>query len=102
MDAEIKSTSETRVFSSEPRRTSSVVSSGAETNQNSKREHFSSMSNTSSSPKPVAKQKKVRKTRSVKKAAAPEPELAPEPVEKEMNSQKFWEEEEEEFEDFSL
>lgn len=98
MDAEIKSTSETRVFSSEPRRTSSVVSSSTETNQTTKREHFSSMSNTSSSPKPVAKQKKVRKTRSVKKAAAPEPE----PVEKEMNSQKFWEEEEEEFEDFSL
>ena len=101
MDAEIKSTSETRVFSSEPRRSSSVVSSSTETNQTTKREHFSSMSNTSS-PKPVAKQKKVRKTRSVKKAAAPEPEPAPEPVEKEMNSQKFWEEEEEEFEDFSL
>jgi len=102
MDAEIKSTSETRVFSSEPRRTSSAVSSSTETNQTTKREHFSSMSNTSSSPKPAAKQKKVRKTRSVKKAAAPEPEPAPEPVEKEMNSQKFWEEEEEEFEDFSL
>ena len=101
MEAEVKSTSETRVFSSEPRRSSSVVSSGTETNQTTKREHFSSMSNTSS-PKPVAKQKKVRKTRSVKKAAAPEPEPAPEPVEKEMNSQKFWEEEEEEFEDFSL
>ena len=101
MDAEIKSTSETRVFSSEPRRSSSVVSSSTEPNQTTKREHFSSMSNTSS-PKPAAKQKKVRKTRSVKKAAEPEPEPAPEPVEKEMNSQKFWEEEEEEFEDFSL
>lgn len=101
MDAEIKSTSETRVFSSEPRRSSSVVSSSTETNQTTKREHFSSMSKTSSS-QPVAKQKKVRKTRSVKKAAVPEPEPDPEPVEKQTNSQKFWEEEEEEFEDFSL
>lgn len=97
MDAEIKQTSEPRVFSSEPRRSSGVVSNSMDNNQTSKREHFSSMSNTST-PKPVAKQKKVRKTRSVKKAAEPEPES----IEKEVNSQKFWEEEEEEFEDFSL
>ena len=46
--------------------------------------------------------KKVRKTRSVKKTATtPEPETEPVP-QPAGNKEKFWEAEEEEFEDFSL
>ena len=106
MDQQISSQQETRVFSSEPRRSSSVVSNTAPSQQNSQQNsqgHFSSMSSGNKAPPASTKsepKKKVRKTRSVKKAAtAPEPEPVPQPA---GNTEKFWEAEEEEFEDFSL
>lgn len=104
MDQQISSQQETRVFSSEPRRSSGVVSNTAQSQQNNPQTsqgHFSSMSAGSKAPPAVKKSepsKKVRKTRSVKKTAPkPEPEVQPA-----NNQNKFWEEEEEEFEDFSL
>ena len=108
MDEQISSQQETRVFSSEPRRSSSVVSNTApsqQNNQQTSKGHFSSMSSGNKAPPASVKsepKKKVRKTRSVKKAATtPEPETEPvsQPA---ANTEKFWETEEEEFEDFSL
>ena len=108
MDEQISSQQETRVFSSEPRRSSSVVSNTApsqQNNQQTSKGHFSSMSSANKAPSASMKsepKKKVRKTRSVKKAATtPEPETEPvsQPA---ANTEKFWETEEEEFEDFSL
>ena len=108
MAEQISSQQETRVFSSEPRRSSSVVSNTAPSQQNNQQTsqgHFSSMSSGNKAPPASMKsepKKKVRKTRSVKKAATtPEPET--EPVSQPAgNTEKFWEAEEEEFEDFSL
>ena len=108
MDEQISSQQEARVFSSEPRRSSSVVSNSASSKQNNQQTskgHFSSMSSGNKAPPASLKsepKKKVRKTRSVKKAAAtPEPETEPVP-QPTGNTEKFWESEEEEFEDFSL
>lgn len=108
MDQQISSQQETRVFSSEPRRSSSVVSNTApsqQNNQQTSKGHFSSMSSGNKAQPASMKskpKKKVRKTRSVKKAATtPEPKT--EPVSQPAgNTEKFWEAEEEEFEDFSL
>ena len=108
MDQQISSQQETRVFSSEPRRSSSVVSNTApsqQNNQQTSKGHFSSMSSGNKALPASMKsepKKKVRKTRSVKKAATtPEPKT--EPVSQPAgNTEKFWEAEEEEFEDFSL
>ena len=108
MDQQISSQQETRVFSSEPRRSSSVVSNTAQSqqsNQQTSQGHFSSMSSGNKAPPASMKsepKKKVRKTRSVKKAATT-PEQKTEPVPQPAgNTEKFWEAEEEEFEDFSL
>ena len=108
MDQQISSQKETRVFSSEPRRSSSVVSNTAPSQQNNEQTsqgHFSSMSSGNKEPPASMNsepKKKVRKKRSVKKATT-SPEQETEPVSQPArNTEKFWEAEEEEFEDFSF